>query len=93
MNDALIKREALIKRIDDVLDWEQNMGHGDGFRANLLRDCRAELTKKYVPMTEDEITESTKVLKSDLLHEPTLRCWKAVEAEVIRRAGLELSSE
>jgi hypothetical protein len=35
----------LIKRIDNVLDWEQNMGYGDGFRANLLRGCRAEIKR------------------------------------------------
>lgn len=39
----------------------------------------------YVPMTDDEITEATKVTKSDLLHEPTKYCWRVVEQAVLAR--------
>lgn len=60
----------------------------------LLADCRAEierLSKPYVPMTDDEITEATQVMKHDLLHEPTLYCWRQVEKAVIKRAGLDVA--
>lgn len=90
MNDKLNEREALIKRIDDVLDWEQNMGYSNGFRANLLRDCRAALSRKYVPMTDDDFEILLK--KSEVYNQFSGWEWeREIETEVTRRAGLAAS--
>lgn len=57
---------------------------------NHIEALRQALAEPYVPMTDDEITKATQVLKSDLLHEPTLYCWRAVEAAVLARLGVEV---
>lgn len=82
----------LLKRIDEELQW---LPYGSS-KWQLLNDCRAEIerpSKPYVPMTDDEITEATQVMKHDLLHEPTLYCWRQVEAAVIKRLGLEIKHD
>lgn len=78
MNDELIKREELIKRIDAC-------NNGVVFPDNLLADCRAALSRKYTPMTDDE---RTKWWASEWTNRVLL---EKFEAEVIRRAGLEVS--
>lgn len=133
MNDELIKREALIKWIDE---WTDEILPDD--LVELLQDCRAEikrLTKelkesqalclkfaqdretqdaeneslrnkntalgtklaeyserKYVPMTDKELKEW---YANQPAHNPAISIWfyeKELEAEVIRRAGLEVKS-
>lgn len=85
MNDELIKREALIKRINECTD---EILPDD--LVELLQDCRAALTKKYVPMTDDDFMQ---VDISTGMHDPK-EAWayeRNIEAEVIRRAGVEVS--
>ncbi len=89
MNDELIKREALINRIDE---WQSKLDLFDYFDSGeaerLLADCRAALSRKYVPMTDDEIEQ----LPIYWLLEDQSVSVRRVEAEVIRRAGLEVSN-
>lgn len=49
--------DALIKRIDECLMIYSLPAMHDKPVAKVLRDCRAALTKKYVPMTDDERNE------------------------------------
>lgn len=51
------KHDALIKRIDECLTIYSLPAMHDKPVAKVLRDCRAALTKKYVPMTDDERNE------------------------------------
>lgn len=75
----------LIKRIDGWLFANAPEGAG-----TILKDCRAEierLSKPYVPMTDAEwdVVGLTEVaLNSDYAYE------RMLEAEVCRRAGLEV---
>lgn len=80
----------LIKRIDEALEPPTDIGSA----WVVLEDCRDEIqrleselakAKEYVPMTDDEITEATQVAKSDMLHQPTVYCWKTLETAIIAR--------
>ena len=86
--------DELIKRIDDAMtarpvEWPLY---------GLLADCRAALSRKYVPMTDVEWDEISKKWQSD-----SVECMKNgqsippfhlyIEAVVIRRAGLEVADE
>lgn len=84
MNDELIKREALIRRINE---WTDEILPDD--LVELLQDCRAALSRKYVPMTDDEIEQ----LPIYWLLEDQSVSVRRVEAEVIRRAGLVVSND
>ena len=76
--------EELIKRIDE---WLAEILPDD--LAELLQDCRAALSRKYVPMTEAEFDEISAQWPGE--DEVKIYCWeKHIEREVIRRAGLEV---
>ena len=81
MNDELIKREALVRRINE---WTDEILPDD--LLELLQDCRAALTKKYVPMTEDELGAIWENDKNPSI----VGALANIEAEVIRRAGLDV---
>lgn len=93
MNDELIKREALIQRINAELSDLRRIEFGTDFDLSatieVLLDCRTALSRKYVPMTDDEL-HCVWVESGNLNATETMRM---VEAEVIRRAGLEVSNE
>lgn len=82
--------EELIKRIDKLIKIIES---GDtllnGTTWEILYDCRAALTKKYVPMTDGELMQ---IDISTGMHDPK-EAWayeRNIEAEVIRRAGIEV---
>ena len=78
MNDELIRRIDFAIRNESTQDYIE-----------LLADCRAALSRKYVPMTDDDFM---RVDISTGMHDPK-EAWayeRNIEAEVIRRAGLEL---
>lgn len=90
MNGELIKREALIRRIDEQMKalkpYDKN-GHwtADFDIHALLYDCRAALSRKYVPMTDDELTETYIQATHDYLDG-----FAAIQSEVTRRAELDV---
>lgn len=77
-------------------DEETHRRVDEAVRNGRIEDRRAALTKKYVPMTDVEWDEISKKWQSD-----SVECMKNgqsippfhlyIEAEVIRRAGLEVS--
>lgn len=75
--------EELIKRIDEELKHE----YWDDATTKVLQDCRAALSQRvrYVPMTEDELSEVYFSAEQD-----ELDGFAAIQSEVIRRAGLEV---
>lgn len=73
--------EELIRRIDERMSKNPY----DYLLFALLAGCRAALTKKYVPMTEDELSEVYFSAEQD-----ELDGFAAIQSEVIRRAGLEV---
>lgn len=82
--------EELIKRIDDKLSVicpydEEGERTRDFDTWAILYDCRAALTRKYVPMTDAEIWEL--FLRHDGDRVASLA---AIQSEVIRRAGMEV---
>lgn len=77
--------DELIKRIDECLMIYSLPAMHDKPVAKVLRDCRAALTKKYVPMTDDELFDI--YLKSELTLAGSLL---EVQSEFIRRAGLNV---
>lgn len=82
MNEELIKRETLVRLINV---WTDEILPDD--LEELLQDCRAALSRKYVPMTDDDFV---RIDISTGMHDPK-EAWayeRAIEAEVIRRAGL-----
>ena len=88
MNDELIKRiDERFTSLNDVPvrdvrltreEWALIRPH--------ISDCRAALSRKYVPMTDDEL-HCVWVESGNLNATETMRM---VEAVVIRRAGLEM---
>lgn len=84
----------LIKRIDE---WLAEILPDD--LAELLQDCRAALSRKYVPMTDSEWAETMREFNAPAsgmnpydadygYHEE-----RHIEATVIRRAGLEVAGD
>ena len=86
MNDELIKREALIRRIDEHLVGFSLPCMESTDMAMLLKDCRAALLMKYVPMSDDELGALWENDKNPSI----VGALANIEAEVIRRAGLEV---
>ena len=102
MNDELIKRETLVRQINE---WTDEILPDD--LLELLQDCRAALSsqsnsvvkeslitgsRKYVPMTDDDFMQ---VDISTGMYDPK-EAWayeRNIEAEVIRRAGLEVAND
>lgn len=76
MNEELIKRIDAYIDCDDVRERESE--------TQLLEDCRAALSRKYVPMTEKQ---RAKWWSSDWANGVML---EKFEREVIRRAGLDI---
>lgn len=75
--------DALIKRIDEYLQTTA----GALAARDILKDCRAALSRKYVPMDKDELLAAwDKTEGNDWLHESL----GIFEAEIILRAGLEV---
>ena len=86
-------KEELIKRIDmmmcEKVPVDEEAERTQNFDLYiLLQDCRAALTKKYVPMTDTRFNE----LKQKWIDGKVTFDWmlRSVETEVIRRAGLEV---
>ena len=73
--------EELIKRIDEYLHTTA----GALAARDILRDCRAALTKKYVPMTDDELVRIYRKHGEGSMHG-----LRGLQSEIIRRAGLEV---
>lgn len=85
MNDELIKR--IDEQMKAIKPYDKNGYRSADFDIHaLLYDCRAALSRKYVPMTDDEL-HCVWVESGNLNATETMRM---VEAEVIRRAGLEV---
>ena len=76
--------DALIKQIDELMEYATEVS---GTLVSIMKDCRAELLRKYVPMTDDERNEMMArwYENHDL---PSISQY--IESEVIRRAGLEV---
>lgn len=87
----MMSNKELIKRIDErIAYWSEGLP-STGPTVELLKDCRAALTKKYVPMTDDEwekLYAEYEAICFDKSPSP-----RYIEAEVIRRAGLEIQND
>lgn len=99
MNEELMNemnhREALIKRIEkalkQVVQLECDHNIALGSLGEVLRDCRAALSRKYVPMTEADFDAVSARWDGSMPDDSEIYCWeKHIESEVIRRAGLEV---
>ena len=84
MNEELIKRIG--KALKHVVQLECDHNIALGSLGEVLRDFRDSAARKYVPMTDDEL-HCVWVESGNLNATETMRM---VEAEVIRRAGLEV---
>lgn len=81
--------DELIKRIDEWQSKLDGFDYFDGGEAErLLADCRAALSRKYVPMTDEEWKKL--YTKHELMAYDNSPSPSDIEAEVIRRAGLEI---
>ena len=87
MNDELIKREALIERIDSQITFNEHIGDLTGI--NVLMDCRAALSQsepvRYVPMTKDDALDVLGRCENET-EAQVFAVVREVESEVIRRA-------
>ena len=86
----------LLKRIDEEMQWLPYRSS----KWQLLADCRAEIERKpYVPMTDDEIIEIADTAESNafrmgsIVQETGYEGYRAIEAAVIKRAGLEIKHD
>ena len=86
--------EELIKRIEFALRFS-----GSEIVSDVLEDCRAALSKKYVPMTDDEAelldevsADSEKAIYTEqgVINPQPFARLRTIENVVIRRAGLEV---
>lgn len=93
MNDKQVYCDALIERLDHALHCPDD---ADFFQ--LLTDCRAALSRKYVPMTDESVdeilSEIDNIARNVCHYEYGLPMYNCAERqlmrEVIRRAGLEV---
>ena len=79
-------REALIKRIDDILFDRGYKGRETPVSTDELVAIRTALTKKYVPMTEEELGDFWELDSSHKI----VGALSNLQSEFIRRAGLEV---
>ena len=91
MNEELIKRIDAYIDCDDVRERESE--------TQLLEDCRAALSRKYVPMTDDEAelleevsaySEKAIYTEQGTIKPRAFARLRTIETVVIRRAGLEV---
>lgn len=91
----MMSNKELIERIDARIEYWSIGLPSTSKTIELLADCREALTRKYVPMTDDEIEQilSKRFVDYDRACCDLESTARAAEAEVIRRAGLEVQND